>query len=337
MTDEMICEAAIREPAGVKLRSRVKRTMVGLLRVAISLGLLYLIFYKVGVTAPLERVVQLDWRALALASAMILLTIALHAKRWLIVLSMRGYSWNFRSALRETWIGYFFNQLLPSSVGGDGVRALRLYQSGVPGVAALRAVLTERVFGFIACTLLGVLAVPVMLSLAPTEPATIAVGVTVVMGLVGILFLLRGASPIFSFLPKRVEQELHQLSDALRNGTRSRLVLAVSFAMQLLIAGTVAVLSTGLGLSVHPLLVAVLFQPVTLITLVPVTLAGWGIREGALVAVLAAIGVSSEDSLPLSLCFGTLVLFASVPGGFLLAAGRAIAPRQTVVYAGPSQ
>ena len=336
MTEEMICDAATPEPAEVKVRSRLKRTVVGLFRVAVSLGLLCIIFYKVGLATALERVVQVDWSALALASALILLTIAFHAKRWLIVVSMRGYSWRFRSALRETWIGYFFNQLLPSSVGGDGVRALRLYQSGIPVVIALRAVLTERIFGFIACTLLGVLAVPVMVSLAPSSPATIAVGLIVVMGLLGILFLLRGDLRVLSFLPVRIKNEIRQLSDALHNKTLSRWALAVSFAMQFLIAATVAVLSTGLGLSVHPILVAVLFQPVTLITLVPITLAGWGIREGALVAVLAAIGVSSEDALPLSLCFGTIVLFASVPGGLLLAAGKAVAPQRPASMPAPN-
>ena len=310
------------------VRSRLKQALVGLLRLSVSLGILYLIFYKVGARTPLERVVGLDWRALVGATALILVTITLHTKRWLVVLSARGYSWRFRSAFREMWIGYFFNQLLPSSVGGDGVRALRLYRSGMPTAMAVRVVLTERVFGFIACTLLGVLAVPAMLVLAPEAPATAAVGATVALGLIGILVLWMADSPVFRFLPKRILREVRLLGDAVRNKDCSAAAMALSLAMQLCIASAVGVLSVGLGLHANPLLVALLFQPVTLITLLPVTMAGWGIREGALVAVLAAVGVPTSDALALSLCFGAIVLFASLPGWLFLAAGKVMGPRQ---------
>ena len=309
------------------MRSRLRQVLVGLLRLAVSFTILYLIFYKVGVTAPLERIVGLDWRALLVAVALILVAMVLHTKRWLIVLGARGYSWRFRIAFREIWLGYFFNQLLPSSVGGDGVRALRLYRSGMPTGAAVRAVLTERVFGFIACTFLGALAVPVMLLLAPTALATAVVGATIVAALVGILVLLHADSPLLNFLPKRITHELREMRYALRNSHCSYSAMAASFAMQLCIASAVGTLSIGLGLDVSPLLVAVLFQPVTLVTLLPVTLAGWGIREGALVAVLAAVGVPGSDALPLSLCFGAIVLFASIPGWIFLVAGKLVGPQ----------
>ena len=226
------------------------------------------------------------------------------------------------------WIGYFFNQLLPTSVGGDGVRALRLYRSGMPTSMAVRVVLTERVFGFIACTLLGVFAVPVMLVLAPGTPACTAIGVTVALGLVGVLVLLLADSRVFSFLPRRILRELRQLGDALRNQDSSAAAMAVSLVMQLCVACAVGLLSFGLGLDANPFLVALLFQPITLITLLPVSVAGWGIREGALVTVLAAIGVPASAALPLSLCFGVIVLFASLPGWLFLVAGKVMGPRQ---------
>lgn len=310
------------------MRSRLKQVMVGLLRLGVSLAILYLIFYKVGVAGPLERIAGLDWRALLAATALLVVTMILHAKRWLIILSSSGYSWNFRSAFGELWIGYFFNQLLPSSVGGDGIRALRQYRFGVPAVTAVRVILAERVFGFIACTLLGVLAVPVMLRVAPAAPATAAVGITVAIGLVGILVLLHAESRLLGFLPKRFRHELRLVGNALRNRSSSASAMAVSFAMQICIASMVGILSLGLGVDANPLVVALLFQPVTLITLVPITLAGWGIREGALVAVLSAVGVPSSDALPLSLCFGAVLLFVSLPGWFFLAVGKAVGPQR---------
>lgn len=63
------------------MTSRLKQIPIGLLRLGVSVGLLYLIVSKVGLTAPLERVIGLDWPAVVGAAALILVTIALHTKR----------------------------------------------------------------------------------------------------------------------------------------------------------------------------------------------------------------------------------------------------------------
>ena len=61
----------------------------------------------------------------------------------------------------------------------------------------------------------------------------------------------------------------------------------------------------------------VLIPPVILITTIPISIAGWGVREGAMVAVLAYAGISEGDAFILSLLLGISILIASLPGGLI--------------------
>jgi uncharacterized protein (TIRG00374 family) len=313
---------------GRVVRSTLKQILVGVSRVAISLTLVSLIVWKVGADNTLNRLSALKLSSLLGAASLVMLTLLLHARRWQIVLSSLNYSWKFRIAFREIWIGYFFNQLLPSSVGGDGVRALRLYRSGISMGTSVRSVLTERIFGLMACVLLSVAAVPIMHWSAPTAPATIAVELTTLLALTGIFVLLRPYSFFMALLPKKIANEVHTFSKIIKNDVHFSHVMGISAAMQISIAGSVALLCWGLGIDANPLLVAALFQPVTLMTLLPVSLAGWGVREGALIAILGAIGITSTDALPLSLAFGAIMLIASLPGWAFFATCNIVKPEK---------
>ena len=304
---------------------RAKRVATGLARAAISLGLVALLVWKVGAQNTLERLSMLDPYALVGAAILVVVTYLLHAARWGFVLRSLGNDWSFATTLRETWVGYFFNQLLPSSVGGDGMRALRLYRGGVPAGTALRSVLAERVYGLVACVLMSCCAVPLMLLRAPGSPAALIVELVTAAGLVGILVLLRPQMLRFRPVPVRISTELGHLSEILLDRRHRLQAIAMSIAMQVTVAGAVALLCVGLAVPVNPLFVVMLFQPVTLITLLPISFAGWGLREGGLVAVLGALGVARVDALSLSLAIGAVMLVTSLPGWLFF--GTA-APRQ---------
>ncbi len=299
-------------------RSAARRILVGAARLGVSVALLALIAWKVGVDNTLERMLGLDLLAAIAAAALIVATFALHARRWQMVLAAFGPRWSFRRTLRETWIGYFFTQLLPSSIGGDGVRALRLYQAGTPAGTALRSVAVERIYGLVACVLLSVAVIPVLAAMAPTAIGTLAAEVTTLAGLGAILVLLRPGL-VTRLMPRRIAEEVRQVSALFRAEARPARLLAISLAMQVTVAAAVALLCWGLGVAANPLLVAALFQPVTLISIVPISLAGWGVREGAAVAIFGAAGVPAAEALPVSVAFGALVLLTSLPGWALFA------------------
>jgi hypothetical protein len=72
-----------------------------------------------------------------------------------------------------------------------------------------------------------------------------------------------------------------------------------------------------MSLSLSPAAAVFLFPPVLLLSMIPISLAGWGVREGAMVVVFSLAGLQAEASLSLSVLFGACMFVSGLPGGFM--------------------
>jgi len=79
----------------------------------------------------------------------------------------------------------------------------------------------------------------------------------------------------------------------------------------------VYVLALGLNLNVTLMECLALFPPVLLVTTLPISIAGWGVREYAMMKAFSLVGVPSEGALVLSLLFGLVAMAVSLPGGIV--------------------
>src|SRR5207249_3452740 len=84
--------------------------------------------------------------------------------------------------------------------------------------------------------------------------------------------------------------------------------------------------ANSLGVDLPFLTWLAIVPPVTLIQLVPVSLAGWGVRELGFVVVLAGFGIPAEPALAASVLCGLCLIAVGLPGGLLWLTGRDIAP-----------
>ena len=73
----------------------------------------------------------------------------------------------------------------------------------------------------------------------------------------------------------------------------------------------------------------ILLPPVLFMSMLPISVAGWGVREGAMVVALNMINIPAHQSLALSICFGLCALAISLPGGALWFYSRTHAPDGT--------
>ena len=76
-------------------------------------------------------------------------------------------------------------------------------------------------------------------------------------------------------------------------------------------------LSDGLGIGLGLIDGVLLFPTVLFLSMLPISVAGWGVREGAMIAALALVGITPSASLALSICFGLCLIAVSLPGGIL--------------------
>ncbi len=295
--------------------------LAALLKFAIGAGLLVLLFSRVDTVALLERAAGLDYWAVMAGLIATLPMIFVQAERFRRV-SRLQVALNFRPALALTWMGMFFNQTLPSSIGGDAFRIWYMRHHGFNLSQAVTVILADRAFGFVALFLILAAGLPSLFALIPEPAPRIAICLLVLAGFAAWL-AVAWLDRLLALLPPagrdiRFVAGLARAAGFLRRTTlRADLALpgfAFSLAALLSQATTAWLVAGGLGLSVGFLTILFFIPFANLAALLPVSVGGWGIREAVMIGAYGMAGVSPETALLLSILCGLIALVASLPG-----------------------
>jgi uncharacterized membrane protein YbhN (UPF0104 family) len=289
---------------------------------------------KFGISAGLIALVcrNIDLHALAgaldnqsvvwiVATALLgLFQIGLLSWRWQQILRALGATSGMVSALAVTFMGCFFGAFLFGPTGGDVARAVLAPARSLNRRGIVHSVLFERLASMIG---LGLAAVPVV----AFGTAMIAHGlpIMVALAMVPLPFLaiaaIAGLAEVFRNRAGMPFDALRELDAARRRlmGVWPRFALAVAIATigQLLVAVEAWCLAQSQHLGVSLVDFAILMPAVMLLVALPISAGGWGVREGAIVASLALVGVGTAPALLLSIELGLIGTLVSLPGGVI--------------------
>lgn len=294
------------------------------LRLAVTIGLFWLIFRNVdfdGVRATLGAVVP---RLLLLGLMFQILSTMLAAYRWHLVMGVLEFPMRFGFYLRSYFKGSFFNQALPTSIGGDAVRVLDVNARGAGMRAAFYGVFIDRVLGLVGLLLLNLLANALAPDLLP-HGVYLTINLVVVGGLLGFmaLYWLRKFDWLGRWRIISVFQDISQQLAEVLNGWRcAGRQIGLSLAVHLLSMVAIFLIGRSVGLEYDLLTFVAIVPPVILLTLVPVSLAGWGVREGAMIGLFTLVGADKTQVLSMSLLYGVVLIIASLPGFHVYLSGR---------------
>lgn len=287
----------------------LKRRTTIALRIAVSLGLLGLLLTQIDAGAVATRLAALDARWLLPLLALTVLQVVASAWRWRFTAARLGLALPLATAIREYYLATFANQVLPGGVLGDVGRAGRhAMASGEPGPAA-RAVVLERASGQVAAAIIAVTALVLGAPALPSGMTGIALMAIAIIGVLTAVAALRARHQPTGMLAtfwRDTKRTLLSRGAWLPQLTAS-LAIAASYVGVYALAG-VALDTPGMAIWL-PLVPLVL-----LAMLVPVSVAGWGIRESIAAALWAAAGLNPADGTALAIAYGALVLISSLPG-----------------------
>ena len=300
-----------------------------LVRASVSIGLLLGLAWWIDLETVGSRLAGMQPAWVLLAVGISVPQVAALAWRWRFTAGRLGVDLSFASAWREYYLSIFLNQVLPGGVLGDVSRAWRQARGQTrlldPSGPATRAVIFERLSAQAVMTTVAVvslLALPVTIAPA-SRLAIFGAGVAAVLIVVASVVWIRRQSSEQS-LPGRV---LADLGAAHLSGP----VFAVQLGSGIIVVGTylASYLAAARAVGVEaPLLVLLpLVAPVLMTMLIPVTVAGWGLREGAAAVLWGAVGLTAVDGVLVSVTYGLLVLIGSLPGAvFLMNPGTTTRP-----------
>lgn len=296
-------------------------------KAAISVLLIWYLFDRVDVTKVMARARTLDTGEAVLALAVLLLQIGLVTVRWWLVARLTDASLSLGAALRILWIGMFFNQTLPSAVGGDAIRIWLVTREGAQLGKAVNLVLCDRVFAVVVLVGLIGTTLPIVHARIPDEATRSALSILVGAGVLGIVaFLLIGERLAGLLGQWRFTRPFGLLaSDFRRLFVRPAATFALvvlSGAIHLLTVLTVLRIGLGLDMPMTFADAVIVVPTVLLVTTLPISVAGWGVREGAMVAGFGFLGFAADGALALSVLYGLATILVALPGGVLWLVGR---------------
>jgi len=299
----------------------IKKNITFVIKIIVTITIFWLLFNSIDLSTVLESLKNVQKNYIFAVFCILLVQVLVASFRWKTILFHINIIASPREILKILWIGLFFNQVLPSSFGGDAFRGYYLYKKDNTIGDAVMSVILDRMIGFISLVLFVIATLFLALGIV-NEPIarlgvlTISIGATLAVFFVLSLDLLTQ-----NFLPIKLFKGLYSLAIQGRG-----LVFTISPGIKLLVTGVLIhsltfivyiLLSISMNLDVNLFQFAIILPVLSLLTVVPISLAGWGIREGVMVIGLGYLGVLPEDAFALSILYGILLFIASLPGMFI--------------------
>ncbi len=317
--------------------SKTKKAAILILKLCVSAGLLYMLISKIGASAIVNNIKLLNPASFITAIGMYLAGAYFSSLRWGLLVP---HSINTKKLFSMFMIGSFFNHYLPGIIGGDAVKAYYLSEelksrdlnkreesvqdsseikretnSALSSslTVAVASVFMDRFIGFFVLQIISMAALLFGFNYLDGVPVRWVIPVVFSISLVFSMV-------IFRF---RIGQRFKFMFNAYEyfNFYKSKkrvLIMAALYSaiIQFLAIGAVYVLAKGIALNL-PFISLLIFVPIIiLISFIPVSISGIGLREGAFVFFLGTVGVAPDLSVTLSLLWFLSVVCAGLWGLF---------------------
>ena len=300
----------------------LKRWLPWLIKLVISVSLIGYLLTHVDLAGAWSRAPAISPFVIFATAAALAMQTIIWAVRWTFVVNAMGKHLPVRQSIPITFAGLFFNQFLPASVGADLVRMWQSQRAGLPVSAALNGVVLERAGNVLTVC---VLAAATSLYWKGILNFALAVWVFPLIALCGVAAIAALASidrlPRRWFERRRMTRGLVYLSEDTRkvflNPHRLAGLTALAVLGQCLLAFAVYLLATGMNIGLTLFQCFVLMPPVVILSSLPISVAGWGVREVVMMTALGFMGVEADVALLLSVILAALVVVISLPGGLI--------------------
>lgn len=298
-------------------------------RVALSVIALWLVLSKVNLQQVVADIGALDPRWLAGAVAAVYAAIAVSVLKWWALVRAGGHRIGPGRLARHYFVGFFFNNFLPTSVGGDVVRAWDLGADIGDAPEGAASVIAERLIASLALGLTALIGLGLS-SDARIAALPVAIVVAVSVALFGVFLIpARSAAVVRSAMGDRfdnvagwVERAVVSVNALVRNVSLLGSVLALSVVFQVLVALVNYCTLHGLGAHVSVADAIVFTSIISAVTMVPISISGHGVREAGYAYFFGVVGVAKAAAVSSSLLFFALVAACTLPGAALFLTGR---------------
>ena len=327
-----------------------RRLWITLLKAGVSLALLAYLFTHVEIARlwHLARSASIPWLMVALGLYFVM--IAVSAWRWGVLLDAQGLKFPLRRLMGSFFVATFFNNFLPSNIGGDVIRIADTARAAGSRTRAATVVLIDRGMGLLGLVLIAAIGATLTakfrpIDLGPINPgllwfgfiAASAVAAPALLNPQGFTKLLR---PLRVLHAEWIDIRLARLTDSLTRFRETPAALASCFAGAIVVQAVLVAFYLAIARSMRiPVGFAelALVVPITLIVqMLPIAMNGLGVREATFAFYFTRFGLPIESGLLVSFVGAAVILLFSLSGGAVylarLRAGHPIPTADSVAH-----
>ncbi len=334
-----------------------KSFLLRLIGTLVALGLLVYLLRQQGWEEISAAIQQLPFRSFLFAlGAMMLSRLAVTA-RWHILLVSGGVDISLGQTTRLTFAGLFASNFLPTTIGGDVVRLAGAIQLKYDGAICAASLVADRLIGMAGMAFALPFGIPSLMKAGLTFPrnayiqvigqqTTLQYGQTLIAGqsfpevnireVAIITSVSNRLKPIWDKGLRLSRKLLKALTVWIKKPGILLIALGITFLHQFFLFGSIWLLIDGMGEETSFWLVAGLWSFVYFVTLIPISINGYGLQEVSMAFLFSNVGgVSPENGLTLALLVRTLFMLASLPGAAFIPGILSSTKGQTAIAPSP--
>jgi glycosyltransferase 2 family protein len=298
------------------VNDNLRRWSIAVLQVLISVALLGGLLYNADLTNT-RKIAEVVNPVTIVACSLLLASLIIPASirwRWFIsrfIPNDKALPTLGRS-VRVNTINVTLNQLLPSTIGGDLYRVFIARTLGLSMVNSMLATLADRLS---ALTILVLVSVPALVAILLSTKVLDSLSI-MNLKFVFLVILCAGLVSVFWLQKHRyVAKILTFFHIFIGNWATSGLinqVLVTSFIIQLTTLTVMTLITLNTGIEINLIIIFGVMAVSLLVSRLPISVAGWGVREGVSVSLFAIFGVPADLALATSIIYGLTELFAAI-------------------------
>jgi glycosyltransferase 2 family protein len=336
-TERSVLEGSAPLASPAEAPKRGSGRLGNLLKLGITIAVSAYVLWQAGLADALRTLAGADWRLVAIAALLAVVSMAINVKRWQVMLAGQGGGASLTTLIRLYLIAMFFNNVLPSRFAGDVVRAYGTSINVTSKTRSAAAVIMDRLVGAISVLLLGVIAIVINPSVIPPQlTQLLIIGLVVGLLVVGLLLartpihnLGPHALALFERLPfvgSRLGKRVQAAVEAVRTYAGKPGLIAWALMVSMVANGISIVnlylYALAVGADVRLAEMAVIAPVVLAVGLLPISINGLGTIELTFVVLLGLLGVDKDVALAVAILRRLVLLGQSLVGGVLYSARR---------------
>jgi uncharacterized membrane protein YbhN (UPF0104 family) len=305
--------------------SRARSLAAGALKAIVSTGLLWILLTRVEVSRLWSIASQASPIWLGAALALYLAMVLSSAVRWGVLLRAQHVRLPFSFLTQSFLVATFFNNFLPSNIGGDVIRITDTARAAGSKTLATTVVLIDRGIGLLGLALMAATGASLVQRMAgPVGPGMLWVGfgIGALIATPALLMpesVARLLQPLRVFHQEWVDERIGKLTDALTRFKETPAALAICFLGAVVVQAILVLFYVAIARSMQIPIgfaeLAVIVPVSFIVQMVPLSVNGFGVREATFGFYFTRLGLPLESALLVSFVGAALIMLFSLSGG----------------------